>query len=393
MSKRVILHIDMNAYFASVAMVNDPRLKGKPVAVGGLTSRSIITTASYEARKYGVKSAMPVFMAKRLCKDLIMVPVDFDLYEKYTNAFVNVIKKYATKIEMASIDECYVDVSDEIKNHKPLLWVKSIQDDILKTTGLSCSIGVAPNKFLAKMASDYKKPMGITVFGPFNVKSVLWKLSINEMYGIGKKSALYLKEIGINTIGDFANFKNQELLKRKFGKSYYTLIKWANGEDDSEVNTIESNLKSVGNSNTLSHATSDYETLKNEISSLAKEVSSRAKNDNLYGKTVSLMIKYSDFKVISRSKKLKDISNDYEDIFIAAMELLDKHYMFDKEIRLLGVTLQNVHHLEHFVKQLSLFENDFSSFKKENSKQAKIIEDINKKLGKNKVMFLSDIKK
>ena len=162
--KRIILHIDMNAYFASVAQIADPRLKGKPVAVGGKSSRSIITTASYEARRYGVKSAMPVFMAKELCPDLIIVNSDFSLYEKYTRLFVEIIKRYSIKIEMASIDECYVDMSEElINNPEPMKVVEDIQDKIFNELGLPCSIGVAPNKFLAKMASDMKKPLGITV--------------------------------------------------------------------------------------------------------------------------------------------------------------------------------------------------------------------------------------
>ena len=390
---KVILHIDMNAYFASVAEINDPTLKGKPIAVGGNSSRSIITTASYEARKYGVKSAMPIFMAKRLCKDLIIVPVNFKLYEKYTNAFVNVIKKYSNKIEMASIDECYVDVSEVIPKTKQLKWIKGIQDDILKTTGLKCSIGVAPNKFLAKMASDYKKPLGISVFGPFNVETVLWGISIKDMYGIGKKSAIYLDNLGIKTIGDFANYENQALLKSKFGKSYYTLIEWANGRGNDEVNTEEEDLKSVGNSNTLIHSTNDYETIKKEVMELSKVVSTRAKKDHLYGQTIAITLKFNDFKVINRSKKIKDVTNEYEDILIAAMELIDANYDYIKEVRLVGVTLQNVHRLDHFVKQLSLFEEDFKSFKKETSVQNKIIEDINKKLGKEKLMFLSDVKK
>ena len=390
---KVILHIDMDAYFASVAMINDPKLRGKPVAVGGSSSRSIITTASYEARKYGVKSGMPTFMARKLCRDLVIVPTNFELYKKYTNAFIDIIKKYSPIIQVASIDECYVDITESIPKTNQISYIRSIQDEIYNKLGLTCSIGVAPNKFLAKMASDYQKPRGLSIFGPHNIEDVLWKIDISDMYGIGKKSASYLKSININTIGEFANFENQALLKSKFGKSYYTLYNWSHGIASDEVSVEEHDLKSVGNSFTLNHSTNDYNTIKEGIKDLSKEVSERANKDHLYGNTVQITIKFSDFKVINRSKKLKDITNSYEDILIAAMELVDANYDYEQEIRLLGVTLQNVNRLEHFVKQLSLFDENFTNYKKENSKQRKIIEEINKKIGKEKLMFLSDIKK
>ena len=390
---KVILHIDMDAYFASVAIVNNPKLKGLPVAVGGSSSRSIITTASYEARKFGVKSGMPTFMARKLCKDIVMVPVNFELYEKYTKAFVNIIKKYSPIIELASIDECYVDITDYLPKTNKISYIKGIQDEIYHTLGLTCSIGVAPNKFLAKMASDYQKPYGLSIFGPHNIEDVLWKIKIEDMYGVGKKSAVILKNMNINTIGDFANYENQMLLKSKFGKAYFTLYNWSHGIASDEVCVEQHDLKSVGNSFTLNHSTNDYNTIKEGIKDLSKEVSERAIKDHLYGNTVAITIKFSDFKVINRSKKLKDITNSYEDILIAALELVDANYDYDKEIRLLGVTLQNVHRLEHYVKQLSLFDDNFTNFKKENSKQKAIIDEINKKIGKDKLMFLSDIKK
>ena len=382
--KRIILHIDMNAYFATVAQVANPSLKGKPVAVGGKNGRSIISTASYEARKYGVTSAMPVFMAKELCPNLILVDTDFALYEKYTRAFVEIIKRYSYKIEMASIDECYVDMSDELLNNpEPMKVVEEIQDKIYQELGLSCSIGVAPNKFLAKMASDMKKPMGITVLRKRDVELVLWKLPIKDMFGIGKKTASMLNNLGINTIGDFANYENDMLLKKKLGKAYYTLMDWAHGNDESIVSTEVEDLKSVGNSRTLEENTNDYEEIKSMISKLSKMVSDRAKNDKLYSNQISITLKYDDFTVKNHSKKLDHPTNEYEDIFTMAMHLVEKYYDSSRYVRLLGVTMQNSAKIDTFVQQLSLFNQEAK--RPNDLKINKIIQDINKQIGKNLV--------
>ena len=382
--KRIILHIDMNAYFATVAQVANPSLKGKPVAVGGKNGRSIISTASYEARKYGVTSAMPVFMAKELCPNLILVDTDYALYEKYTRAFVQIIKRYSYKIEMASIDECYVDMSDELLNNpEPMKVVEEIQDKIYKELGLSCSIGVAPNKFLAKMASDMKKPMGITVLRKRDVELVLWKLPIKDMFGVGKKTAAMLNNLGINTIGDFANYENDMLLKKKLGKSYYTLMDWAHGNDESIVSTEVEDLKSVGNSRTLEENTNDYEEIKSMISKLSKMVSDRAKHDKLFSNQISITLKYDDFSVKNHSKKLDHPTNEYEDIFTMAMHLVEKYYDSSRYVRLLGVTMQNSAKIDSFVQQLSLFNQEEK--RPNDLKINKIIQDINKQIGKDLV--------
>ncbi len=379
--KRIILHIDMNAYFASVAQIANPKLKGKPVAVGGKSNRSIITTASYEARKYGVKSAMPVFMAKELCPDLIIVNSDFSLYEKYTRLFVEIIKRYSIKIEMASIDECYVDMSEElINNPEPMKVVEDIQNKIYNELGLPCSIGVAPNKFLAKMASDMKKPLGITVLRKRDVEFVLWKMPIEDMFGVGKKTAAMLKGLGINTIGDLANYENDMLLKKKLGKGYYTLNNWAHGIDESIVSTEVEDLKSVGNSRTLEENTNDYQEIKSMISKLSKMVSERAKKDNLYSNQISITIKYDDFSVKNHSKKLDHPTNEYEDIFTLSMHLIEKYYDSSRFVRLLGVTMQNAAKIDTFVQQLSLFNQQEKQ--PTDLKINKLIQDINKQIGK-----------
>ena len=388
--KRVILHIDMNAYFASVAQNANPDLANKPVAVGGTSSRSIITTASYEARKFGVKSAMPVYMAKKLCPKLIIVAPDFRLYEKYTHDFVEIIKKYGKKIELASIDECYVDISEEISKQKSkIAYIKHIQNEIYTQLNLKCSIGVAPNKFLAKMASDMKKPMGITILSKENMIEKMYPLPINSMYGVGKKTALLLNDLGIITIGDFANYSNKFLLEKRLGKFYYVLSQWVNGEDDSEVTTEEIDLKSVGNSTTLIHDTNDYDEIKLVLEELSRKVSNRAESENLFGTRITITIRFEDFRTITRSLTLIEPTNDFEKIYLSALKILDNNYIGANLVRLLGVSLGNVRKRDQFYKQISLFENSFSSA--ENRIIQQVIADINKKIGLEKLSTLKDL--
>lgn len=387
---RIILHIDMNAYFASCAQVIEPKFQGKPIAVGGKSSRSIITTASYEARNFGVHSAMPVFQAKKLCPSLIIVSPDFRLYEFFTRKFIDIIKRFSDIIELASIDECYVDVTHKISiNDNPFSFVKSIQDAILDETGLKCSIGVAPNKFLAKMASDMKKPFGITVLRKRDIPGMLWPLKIGDMYGVGKKTAIFFMDIGIQTIGDFVHYNDQAYLKSKLGKMYDVLIKWANGNDESIVHTESSDAKSVGNSRTFSHDTTDYQEIKEMFSKLAKSVSRRAQRDELFGVTISITIRYNDFRNSNRSLSIDDPTNDYEIIFMNAMRMFDQNYQEGRPIRLLGITLHNVAKIDSFAKQLSIFDRETI---RSHRKVDQIVKEINQKLGnKSKVMIAAEM--
>ncbi|MEA4820889.1 MAG: DNA polymerase IV [Erysipelotrichales bacterium] len=389
---KILLHIDMNAYFATCAQIENPKYRNKPLAVGGKSTRSIITTASYEARKYGIKSAMPVFQAKRLYPEIIIVNPDFKIYEKYTRMFVNVIKKYSSKIELVSIDECYVDITKEVQDYKnPLDFIKKIQLDIYDSTGLSCSIGVAPNKFLAKMASDYKKPMGLTIIRKRDIRNILWPIKIESMYGCGKKTSKMLKEeFNILTIGDLANTKNDEL-KKRLGKSFEVLHTWANGGGDDNVQEEKEDVKSIGNSETLIHNSNDYKEIKDEIVKLVKTIEKRAKKKQLYGSGVAIVIKYADFTVINRSKSVDYPLQDFDEILIIAVKLFEENYEYGRELRLIGVTLISVKPLSEFVRQMSLF--DFTQPKQLNSSKCKqLISSINTQLGKNVLKIASDMK-
>ena len=225
---RVYFHIDMNAFFVNAEILLDPSLKGKPVAVSGTTRRSVVSTASYEARAFGVHSAQPIQEAIKLCPDLVIVGGHYQYYRELSEQFMNIVKRYTSEIEQASIDECYADVTETImKMARPLDLAVRIQKEILTEIGLPCSIGVGPNMFLAKMASDMKKPMGITVLRIRDVEDKMWPLPIGDMRGVGKKTEPLLLALGIRTIGDLARYKDMAKLDKIFGKNTQFMMKRA----------------------------------------------------------------------------------------------------------------------------------------------------------------------
>ncbi|HOE54175.1 MAG: DNA polymerase IV [Bacilli bacterium] len=385
---KVILHIDLNAFFAACEVLRDPTLKGKPLIVGGANRRGIVSTASYEARKYGIHSAMPTYKALRLCPNLIIKEPDFKLYHHYSSLFFNYLKDHVSPLlEVASIDECYIDATERLKNNRnPIGFIKELQQTLLQEIGLGCSIGVAPTKFLAKMASNYKKPLGITIYRRRELANTLWKLPINEMYGIGKATAPRLLALDIKTIGDLATTEDPEV-KKLLGKSFFTFKEWANGRGSDEVIAEEEDPKSIGHSSTFMFDTENYE----EISALFKEmsnsVSERAKREGKVGLTIQIVMRYYNFENVNRSVTLNKPTNNAITIFYEAMKLFDKNYK-DEPLRLVGVTLQNLSDEGSLVEQLSLFD-DFN----EKSKTEVIIELLNEEYDKPPFLRLSDLKR
>ncbi len=379
---RIIIHVDMNAYFASVEKIINPSLKDKPIAVGSPFSRGVISTACYIARKYGVKSAMPTYIAKKLCKNLVIVHSNFKAYEEYQQKFLAIIRDYSSIIEVASIDECYVDMTERLKNDpKPLNTIKSIQDRIYNEIGLTCSIGISNNKFLAKMASDYQKPNGFTVISKKNLSETLWKLPIGDMFGIGQKTAPRLKEIGIDTIGDLAKCDKENYeLKKILGSNTGYFINCANGIENSKVEPEPEPCKSIGNSETLPSNTNNYDEIVDEIKKLALSVSNRAKQANMVGKTVTLQLKFASFKSITRSKNIGKYTNDKNEIIKYAVKLLDQNYS-NEMIRLVGVTLGETKENVETDTQLSFNFNEKTKSIKD-IKAEEVINKINEKYGK-----------
>lgn len=356
MAARVIFHIDINAFFASAHLIDNPDLIGKPVVVCRDVTGSVVTTASYEARAYGIQSAMPLSHAKRLCDDLEVVELDFNLYQELSSEFVSIIESYSPIVEQASIDEVYVDVTDLIMTYeKPLDLAVDIQKQVLEELKLPISIGVAPNKFLAKMASDMKKPMGITVLRIREVQDKLWPLPISEMHGIGKKTVPRLKEIGVHTIGDL-NDVSYDLLLSILGNRAKSFVDKANGIDPTPIN-LEGLAKSIGQSKTFVNPIYDLEELKEKIMVEILEVERRAKIRDLMGKTIQFGIRMDNMQSAARSITLDNFTNDREIILENVMSLYSE---FEGEggVTFISITLSGLRPSDEVVEQIDLFSVD-----------------------------------
>ena len=358
MSHRVIFHIDINAFYASAHLILDPSLENKPVVVSRDVSGSVVTTASYEARAFGIQSAMPLSQAKRLCPDLIVVEIDFEWYSELSEKFVQIIKGYSPLVQQASIDEVYVDVTETIKKYKrPLDLAVAIQKRILIELKLPVSIGVAPNKFLAKMASDMKKPLGITVLRIREIPNKLWPLPISEMHGIGKKTIPRLKKLGVNTIGDL-NSISFDTLKTVLGNRTQTFINQANGKSSAIID-LSTLAKSIGQSKTFSTPIYDTEELKEKILIEVLEVERRAKNQKMLGKTVQFSIRLEDMTTAARSISFDQYINDRDSILERVMGLYSE-FEGESGVTFISVTLSNLKPQEEVVEQLDLFTIDRS---------------------------------
>lgn len=386
----VIFHIDLNAFYASAEVVHNPSLQGKPVVVSGRGRKAVVCTASYEARAYGVRSAMPIFEAKKLCPHLEIVDVNFALYERLSNAFLDLIRTYTPLVEQASIDECYADMSEAIKKFdKPLDLALDIQHRLQMEVGLSCSIGIAPNKFLAKVASDFKKPRGITVLRKREVASKLWPLPIESIGGIGKKTAPLLREKGIHYIRDLADQANYDVLQSILGKNAPVYVKYANGEDDSKI-VCNHAMESMSQSTTLDQNIEDYDSVKQVFAGLTRQLSNRLKAEELCGNTISISVRYHTFETITRSRKLDRELQEYEELFAEVMMLFDLH---DKQqpIRHLGVGIGNLRNTV-IRNQMNLFEwMEFDANREQDQSIESMIASLNAELRSNAVMRLSDL--
>ena len=372
---RVYFHIDLNAFFASCEELLDPSLKGKPLVVGGKSRRSVISTANYEARKYGIHSAMPMQQAEKLCKDLVIVNGHYAFYSDMSYQFMQIIHSYTDLVEKASIDECYADMTDVICRYpKPLDVAFEIQRRVLEETGLRCSIGIGPNMFLAKMASDMKKPMGITVLRIRDVPEKMWPLPIKEMQGIGKRTVPLMEDLNIHTIKDLATYQDLNALKPVLGKNIESMIKRANGYDDRTLMT-DYDSKSMGISETLLEDVTDYDELRGLIRTLCRRLSKRLKEAHKAGYHVSLRICYYDFRNANKSKKLSTPIWTSDDLFVQAMILFDSSYEEEEAVRLIGVSVSDFASEDFLAKQVSLFDAP------EEESTSEILHDLNHQLG------------
>lgn len=351
---KVIFHIDINAFFASAHLILDPSLQGKPVVVARDATGSVITTASYEAREYGINSAMPLSRAKQLCKDLVIVEMDFGWYQELSEQFMEIVSTFGSSIQPMSIDECYLDVTESIKRYKrPLDLAVTIQKTVHEKLKLPVSIGVGPNKFLAKMASDMKKPMGITVLRKREVDTMLWPLPIEDMYGIGKKTVPKLKAQGIVTIGDLAH-ANPDSIRNILGINTENYIDRANGNASSQIEE-SSVAKSVGQSKTLIPAIHDFDELKTAILHEVVQVERRLKKTGMVGKTVQFSLRLENYKTASRSVTLDRYIDSKNDIFENVLMLYDE-FEGEGAVTFISVALSNLLPREDVVSQINLFD-------------------------------------
>ena len=338
--QRKIIHVDMDAFYASVEQMDNPALKGRPLAVGGAEKRGVVSAASYEARKFGVRSAMSGYLAKKNCPDLIFVPPRFERYKEISLKIRNIFFDYTELVEPLSLDEAYLDVTTNKKgNPSASLIAEEIRQRIFDEVGLTASAGISINKFLAKVASDYNKPNGQKTVNPEEVISFLENLEIRKFYGVGKVTADKMYHLGIFTGKDLKQ-KSVEFLRENFGKSgdyYYHVVR---GIHNSEVkpNRIP---KSVGAERTFDENLSSEVFMLQRLENIATELEKRLKKSKISGKTVTLKIKYSDFTLQTRSKTLPYYIADKSLILETTKELLYQEKL-GNSVRLLGISLSNL---------------------------------------------------
>jgi DNA polymerase-4 len=353
---RILFHVDMNSFFASVELSFRPELRGKPVAVAGSVEdrRGIIVTSTYEARAKGVRTAMPVWQAKKACPELILLKSNFDRYRTASRNMFEILRSYTSLVEPVSIDEGYMDVTQYHGQVHPYALAEQIQEHLLRDMNLPCSIGIAPNKFLAKMASDMKKPNGITILRKRELPEKLWPLSIHEMQGIGKKTVSKWEKANILTIGDLAQ-ADPLFIAEKFGSTALKLQKRAQGHDNRPVNPDSIHeFKSIGNSTTLPRDTSNEQKIETILKQLADSVSSRLGKKNVVAYGIQLTIKYHDWKITNKSEKVSDAFHTTDEIYFRAKALFKRAWN-NKPIRLLGISTYDLVDKQDAFKQLNLF--------------------------------------
>lgn len=338
--ERKIIHVDMDAFYASVEQMDNPDLRGKPIAVGGGGSRGVVSAASYEARKFGVRSALSGVLARKYCPELIFVRPRFDRYKEISNKIRKIFLDYTDLVEPLSLDEAYLDVTQNKKgNPSASLIAKEIRERIYNEVGLTASAGISINKFVAKIASDINKPNGQKTVGPNEVIPFLETLPIKKFYGVGKVTTEKMYLLGIFTGADL-KAKDLEFLEKHFGKSgsyYYYAVR---GIHNSEVKP-ERLSKSVAAEHTFNENLSSEVYMEEQLQIIAEQLSKRLKRYNVAGKTVTLKIKYSDFTLQTRSKTLPYFISDKGLILETAVELLYQERMKDS-VRLLGISLNNL---------------------------------------------------
>lgn len=347
--ERIILHVDMDAFFASVEQLDNKSLKGKPVIVGGVSERGVVSTCSYEARKYGIHSAMPIFIARKLCPHGIYVRTRMFRYKEVSRKVFNILREVTELIEPLSIDEAYLDITNS-RFKSGIEAAKYIKYRVFKEVGLTISIGISYNKFLAKLASDWNKPNGIKIITKDMIPNILLPFPISKIHGLGKKSAEKLNNIGIFTVKDLYDMPKEFYIEYlgKYGLEIYDRIR---GIDTREVE-VERDRKSYGRERTLKSDTKDKDELLQYLMDFCKEISEQLVRLNIEGKTITVKYKTESFQSHTRSKTLNFYTNNFKDIYRICEEILNNEEI-KENIRLIGVTVSSFK--ESSIEQLTLF--------------------------------------
>lgn len=393
----IILHIDLDAFFCRAEEIKFPFLEGKAFIVGGDGRKGIVSTCSYKAREYGIHSGMPTFQAKMLCKDLIIRPVDFEFYGLLSKEFVNYLKQYSDKVQQVSIDECFLDLTDFYRKNKTNIktLLLKIQNELFEKFKLKSSIGVGTTKFIAKMASDYKKPLGITIIRNKDIPTLLFPLPVKSFFGIGKKTYPKLQEIGINTIGDLYNEclnHNPELISI-LGNYVEEIPLYLEGKSSDEIDSSYDDPKSIGMSRTLDYDTNNVEKIQQILNKEIDNVLNSLKKEGKFIKTITITYKNASheesFKTTSFSKSFKEFTKDEVYIRNEAIKLFNKTY--NKEmIRLIGFSVKNFKNKSEVVTQMTF--DDYKRHEQENTSFL-IINELNREVNKKLFIKCSDILK
>lgn len=340
-SERVIIHLDMDAFYASVEVRDNPALKGKPVVVGGPSGRSVVSAVSYEGRRYGIRSAMPISRARQLCPAAIFLPVRMGRYREVSDQIMTIFERFTPLVEPLSLDEAFLDVTGSARlfgsGREIAVAIKRL---IREETGLTGSAGVAAVKLVAKIASDLRKPDGLTIVPLGTEREFLAPLAISRLWGAGEATIKELALLGVSTIGDLAALP-VDLLIARFGKSGLHMHQSALGIDDREV-VPEQEAKSVGHEDTYEEDLRSTAQIRKELLSLAIRVGTRLRRHHLAGRTISLKVRYADFSTVSRATTLKEATGDGQLLFRAALVLLTKTEAHRRAVRLLGISVSNL---------------------------------------------------
>ncbi len=373
----------MNCFFVSCEIAENPDLAGKKVAVGAnrFDHKGIITAASYEARKDGVRAAMSVSEALRKCPNLIIIEPNMSIYSEYSRNFFDYFYKITPLVEPASIDEGFLDITDVCEPQNAIHLAEEMQQYLLTNLHLPCSIGIAPNKFLAKMASDMKKPLGITVLRKREIPEKLWPLPVGDMIGVGKRTLEMLQALGIRTIGELANYPNFALLKEMIGEASATnLMYHANGGGSNEVDDSHlDDVSSISNSQTFDNDEYSVENMKLVMKILINTMCNRMEKKNLKAFTYRLQLKYNTFKVASKSITLTNPTSDSRRVYKVLESIFDDFYDKSFPLRLIGVAATKVIESKDEIRQMSIFDSlddEQKSFEIDN-----LINSINKEIG------------